>query len=317
MNDRHATDSGMGWDRRQTWADYVVDRVIRAVLWLALRLPYRARVATFGWLFRRVLGPLMGLERRAGANVSLVWPELDKSQIRHIVRASLDNMGRTFIENFSTTEFLERARGFEMTGPGLDALRAAQDVGRPVILATGHYGNYEAPRAALCQTGLQVGGIYRPMNNAYFNAHYVKTMSHFGGPVVPRGTSGMRALMRRLRDGGAMVMLFDQYMREGIEVPFLGRPSLTMTTAADLALKYNALLVPFFGIRSDDGIRFRAHFATPVKLTTTEDVTRALNDALSAQIESRPDQWFWVHRRWKVRRQRNRRTASTGPGPSA
>lgn len=316
MSTRPGANSGNGWERPQTKGDYITDRAIRVVLWLALRLPYRLRVSVFGWLFRRVLGPVLGLERRASDNVSLIWPELDRSQVRHIARASLDNMGRTFIENFSTVEFLQRADSFDMGGPGLQAFCDAQNAGRPVILATGHYGNYEAPRAALCQKGWQVGGIYRPMNNARFNEYYVTTMSHFGGPVVPRGTSGMRTLMKRLRDGGAMVMLFDQYMREGIEVPFLGRPSLTMTTAADLALKYDAVLIPFFGIRSEDGLGFHAHFAAPVKLTTTEDTTRALNDALSAQIEAVPDQWFWVHRRWKVRRQRTRRTASTGPGPS-
>lgn len=306
----------VGWQRSQTAADRVADAAIRAFLWLALRLPYDRRVALSGWLMRK-LGAVQGAEQRAVENIRLVWPELDRSQARAIARGSLDNFGRTFIENFSTEEFLARAATTRLTGAGLEALRAARAAGRPAILATGHFGNYEAPRAALCALGWQVGGIYRPMNNAFFNAHYVKTMTAFGGPVVPRGTAGTRALMKAVRQGGFMVILFDQYMREGVELPFLGRPSLTMTSPADIALKYDAVLVPFFGIRNPDGLTFTAQFDAPVPHGDPLAMTRALNDALTARIEAHPEQWLWVHRRWKVRRQRTRRTANTSPGPSA
>jgi KDO2-lipid IV(A) lauroyltransferase len=278
---------------------FLVNLVSRGLIGLALALPYRARVAFLGWLMRRVFGPLAGYRRRALDNLALVWPDLPPDRRRQIADQALDNAGRTLIENYSTADFTARAARLTPQGPGLAALESARAEGRPVILVSGHFGNYEAARAALVARGFQIGGLYRNLKNRYFNAHYVKTMQAFGGPVFPQGRAGTAGFVRHLKDGGQLVLLFDQDVSGGTPIPFLGRPARTALSAAELALRIKADLVPFFAIRQPDGLDFRIELDAPVPHGDPVGMTRAITAALERRVTAHPGQWFWIHNRWK------------------
>ena len=88
-------------------------------------------------------------------------------------------------------------------------------------------------------------------------------------------------------------------MREGEVLDFLGQPSKTILSPAELALKFKAYLIPFFGIRNEDGFSFTALFEKPIEHTDSMIMSQQLNDRLSEHISYNPDQWFWIHRRWK------------------
>ena len=94
-------------------------------------------------------------------------------------------------------------------------------------------------------------------------------------------------------------LLIDVYDADGTEMPFLGRPALTALSAAQLALRYDALLVPYFGIRAADGVSFSVEIDAPIPHPEPRDMMRAATAALEARITRHPEQWFWVHRRWK------------------
>jgi KDO2-lipid IV(A) lauroyltransferase len=219
---------------------------------------------------------------------------------KSIARACLNNVGRTFIENYSAEEFPKRMAQIEPRGPGYGALQHAAKQGQPVILVTGHFGNYEATRAALVARGFDVGGLYRNMKNPYFNAHYVQTMQSFGGPVFPQGRKGTAGFVRHLKGGGRLVLLIDQHIHVAAIHDFMGRPARTAESAADLALRYGALLIPFYGIRQPDGVSFDCVLEEPVPHSDAATMTQALNDSLAARVKDDPEQWFWVHRRWRI-----------------
>lgn len=272
---------------------------MQAALKPALALPYEKRVRFMGWLMSRVVAPALRWDRRIEKNLAMVLPDLPEADVRRLVRSVPDNAGRTLIENFSTEELLKRAADTPITGEGLAAFEEAQAAGRPVILATGHFGNYEAGRAALTRRGHTIGGLYRPLTNPYFNESYRRTMEAFGGPVVPQGRQGTAAFVRALKDGRAMVLLFDLFVHEGEEIPFMGRPVRTALSAAELSLRYGADLIPFYAIRQPDGLTFEVEMDAPVPHSDPATMTRALNESLEARIATHMDQWFWVHRRWK------------------
>ena len=186
------------------------------------------------------------------------------------------------------------------TGAGVSALEQAAATGRAVILVTGHYGNYEATRACLVARGYDIGGLYRDMKNPYFNAHYVKTMEAFGGPVFAQGRRGTAGFVRHLKQGGQLVLLFDQHVFGAPQLDFLGEPANTALSAAELALRYDALLIPFYGIRQADGLSFETVLEAPIPHTDALTMTQLLNDSLAARIIADPEQWFWVHRRWRI-----------------
>lgn len=295
---------GKSWG--ETAGDWLSDRAVRLLIGAALRLPYAQRLALVGWAMRRVVAPLAGYRGRALANLAHVFPQMPLAERRRIAAGVAENVGRTLIENYSGTEFTGRMAQLPLQGPGVAALEAARAAGQPVILVTGHFGNYEAGRAALVARGYEIGGLYRPMKNSYFNAHYVKTMESFGGPVFAQGRRGTAGFVRHLRAGGMLVLLFDQHVRKEPVLDFLGQPARTPTSSADLARRYGALLLPFYATRGEDGLSFTVELEAPVPHGPPEDMMQALNDGLAARVRARPEQWFWFHNRWKG--------AGDGPG---
>ena len=278
---------------------FLVNLAARGLIGLALALPYAWRVGFVGWLMRRVIGPLAGYGARARENLALIWPDLPEVERAAIAGASLDNAGRTLIENYSTHAFTARAKAIEPQGPGYAALIEARNSGRPVILVSGHFGNYEAARAALVARGFDSGGLYRNLSNRYFNAHYVQTMQAFGGPVFPQGRAGTAGFVRHLKAGGQLVLLFDQDVPGAPALPFLGHPARTALSAAELALRLEADLIPFFATRQPDGLGFSVELDAPIPHSHAEPMMRAVTEALETRVRVHPGQWFWIHRRWK------------------
>jgi Lauroyl/myristoyl acyltransferase len=290
-----------------TLGQYLGNLATRGLLSLALALPYRMRVRTMGWFMAHVFAPLAGYTKRVRANLHHVMPDMPEAEIRRLMRAVPDNAGRTLIEIYSGPEFIARMKDIRFEGPGAEILREARDNRRPVILHTGHFGNYDVPRAALIAHGYDVGSLYNPMKNKFFNEHYVKAIGTIGQPLFPRGRRGYAQLLKHLKSGGMIGFLSDVYVNEGAMLTFFGQPAPTALSAAELALKYDALLVPIYGVRLEDGLHFRVQVEAPVPHTTAEEMAQALNDSLEAITRQHMEQWFWIHRRWKPERQARRR----------
>jgi KDO2-lipid IV(A) lauroyltransferase len=141
------------------------------------------------------------------------------------------------------------------------------------------------------------------MSNRYFNAHYTRAIAEISEPVIPADDrKGLADMIRFLRKGGILGMLIDVHSSKYSEFSFFGRPARTATSAADMALKYGLLLVPMYGRRLDDDGHYTLHVEPPVPHSTPEEMTQILNDSLEQQVRAHPEQWFWIHRRWKNRK---------------
>lgn len=289
---------------RFRFAHWLQDRLLRGLIWGLLRLPYRLRVPLCGWVVSRVIAPLAGYSGRIRRNLAMILPDLPEAEVRRIVRAVPSNVGRTIIEIYSGAEFVARAVQHPLTGDGVAALEQAHRDNRPVILVTGHFGNYDASRAALIARGYRVGGLYMPMSNAFFNDHYVTAISGVGTPLFARGKKGLAAMVRHLRSGGMLGMLIDQHMSHGESLTFFGRTAMTALSAAELGLKYDALVIPTYAVRLPDGLGFRIIVEPPIPRGSPEEMTQALNDSLEHIVRQHLDQWFWIHQRWKGPRRR-------------
>lgn len=301
--------------RRSERADHgllarAIDLAARLLLGLALRLPYRWRVPLFGWLTSRILSPLAGYPARIRANLRHAWPEMPAEQVRKLVRAVPDNWGRTLIEIYSGPEFLARLAEVTPEGPGADQLAQDLTEGRPIVVVGGHFGNYDAFRGTLALQGHAVGALYRPMNNPYFNDHYTAAMASVAQPIFPRGRKGMAQMLKHLRAGQTLALLSDQYYGDGAPLSFFGQPAPTALSAAEMALKYGARLYPIHGLRQSDGLNFRVLVDAPIPEGTAEEMMQAFNDALEVQVRAHPEQWLWIHRRWKPERQRRNAAAN-------
>lgn len=282
----------------KTLSHKVANAVIRAFLAAAKVLPFDSRVHLMGWLATNVVAPITGNRKRIRENLAFAMPDLDAATREAIVRGVPYGMGRTLMELFSASDFLQRVPQFTMSGEGLQALDQAHKDGTPVMLVTGHFGNYDAMRGALLARGFNVGGLYKRMSNPFFHEHYLDAMKSIGEPMFERSRRGMTEMIRFLRSGGMVGIVLDQRMNDAPILNFMGHPARTSFSAAELALKYNALVVPVYGIRQPDG-SYALEIEAPVPHSTPEEMTQRLNDSLEQQVRAHPEQWMWTHNRWK------------------
>lgn len=184
---------------------------------------------------------------------------------------------------------------------GWEQVEAAKARGAPIVILTGHCGNWEVLAAVINGRGLNMRVAAREVDSPELNRWIVTLRSRFGTETIERGAAGAaRKLLATLREGGALGMLIDQDTRvEGVWVPFFGRPAYTPVGAAKIALKLGAAVVPAFIERRADGSHL-ARFAPP--LTLPADATAAtarMTAAIEAQVRAVPEQWVWWHKRWR------------------
>lgn len=285
--------------RKPTILERLEFALVRAILGVVHLMPYRRRIAAMGWVMQRVIAPLAGYNRRVRENLELVAPELSDAERKVMGGKIANNIGRMLGELFSPKEFVELAREVPLEGPGVEALIEAREAGRPVIILSGHFGNYDVMRAALIKNGFDVGGLYRRMNNPLFHEYYLNNISTIGTPLFERGRRGFGQMLRHLKRGGALAALIDVRAGSGEPLTFFGKTAWTALSMAELAVKYDALMVPVFAIRQEDGITFKAHVSEPIPHADPTKMTQDFNDILEVQVRENMEQWFWFHRRWK------------------
>ena len=288
-----------------TAADWLSDRVIRGLLSIAMARPYAQRIPLMGRLVQRLVAPVAGFDKRIRAGLAHARPDLSPPDVDRICREVADNFGRTVAEIYSGPEFTARVAAADpLTGPGLPLLMERQAAGLPVIGVVGHFGNYLAIPPAFGVRGLGLGAVYRPMDNPYFNAHYLAAMASITDPLFPRDRAGTIALARYVRAGGTATLGFDQYAHNGADLTFFGKSAPTVLGPAELALKYDAPLMPMNAVRQPDGLSFVVQIDAPIPPGPAPQMMQTANDRLEALVRAHMGQWFWVHRRWKPHRPR-------------
>lgn len=286
-----------------TILDRVMDRLLSAVFISLFKIldfiPYTRRVGTGGWLMDKVLSPILGYRKRVTDNLAHIHPDMSKQDANALMHKVCNNVGRCIVELSSPEGLMNVASQTELTGAGVDDLLATADAQKPVILVSGHFGNYDAIRYNMIHRNYKVGGLYRKMRYSRFNTYYVSRISKMGGSLFARDRKGMAKMVKFLKEGNMLALLIDQHMHAGKQLDFMGKPAFTALSSAEMALKYDALLVPVYGIRQPDGINFELRIETPIAHTDAVTMTQALNDSLAAVVDDHKEQWFWVHKRWK------------------
>lgn len=287
-------------EEKRRLSDWLVNLAARSLLGLAGLLPYRMRIPFMGWLSAHLVAPLAGYRGRIRANLALTCPELPRAEVERLVRAVGNNAGRMLGEMYSADELRARVAQIPLTGPGVAALEQARLARRPIVAVSGHFGSYDVLRIAFDLAGHSVGGLYRPMSNGYFNAHYTRAMHKISQPTFKQGRRGLAGMLKHLRAGNMIALLTDQRDEDGARLRFFGHPVMTPLSAAELALKYDAILIPAYGIRQPDGLGFDIVIEEPIAHSDPESMMQAVNDSLEARVRAHMDQWLWIHRRWKM-----------------
>ncbi len=270
-----------------------------ALVSLVMVIPYTLRIRLAGWASRVVMSRVTGIRPRIRQGLNHLFPDLPEPEVARIVAAVTDNMGRTAVEILSGQEFCNRTAATPIEGPGIAALDAARISGRPVLLLTAHFGNAAAIGSAFNAHGMPFATYFSPFRGPAFNRRYVAAVEAITSPLFPAGREGVAMMVRHLRAGGIMSISFDLDREHGEILDFLGKPARTVLSMAEMALRYDALLLPVHGIRQPDGLSFRVHVDKPIEHDEPRAMMQAANDCLGRMVTRHKDQWLWWHKRWK------------------
>jgi KDO2-lipid IV(A) lauroyltransferase len=269
---------------------------------LAWALPLDIASAACGAL-ARLLGPRLGVSRRARHNLRVALPERSAAAVEGILRGMWDNLGRVAAEYPHLKRIRVFAPGGRVETRGIEHLNRAVAAGRSAILFGAHLGNWEIAALAAGQYGIDVAQIYRAANNPLVD----RMIARFRGgdsEFIPKGAYASRRALAALRRGGHLSLLVDQKLNDGIAVPFFGRDAMTAPALATLALRFNCVVLPA-RVERLRGAHFRLTIEPPLPLPDSGDratdiaaLMAEVNRTLERWIRDCPEQWFWPHRRW-------------------
>jgi len=290
----------VGVRRVQDWTEGLFARLAFAFFRL---LPLDAASALGGALTRGI-GPLLGISKRARLNLRRALPDLTDADVRRIVRGMWDNLGRVVAEYPHLGEFKLYEAGGRVTVEGFREIVDARGPKTRFIFFSAHFGNWEIATLAATQAGLNVIEIYRAANNPFIDELINEARGVVGSELVPKGSIAARRAIGALAEGRHICMLVDQKINDGIPVPFFGRDAMTAPALARLALRYDCVVLPC-RVERVRGATFHFVADPPIKLPQTGDtqadvkqLMTAVNAAVEGWVRRRPEQWFWLHRRW-------------------
>jgi KDO2-lipid IV(A) lauroyltransferase len=195
---------------------------------------------------------------------------------------------------------------------GVNPLMSVLNQDRPVIIVTGHFGNFEIGGFALGVLTYPSHTVARPLDNPYLNT-YIKNFRESTGQFMISKNGGSEEIMKILNEQGLMALLVDQAAgKKGCMVEFFGKPASTFKAIGLLALKYNAPIVICYSLRrqNEEGefepLKFDIHITAtldpadlPPNIKNIKDVTQWFTKKLEDGIRKNPEQYWWIHRRWK------------------
>ncbi len=296
--------------RTKVWLEYTLARTLLGFLAM---LPRRAAV----WLMTNLAGlayhVLGGLRRVAMINLNIAFPELNDADRKRLAKGSFRNLGRVLGEmshfGSATAASVRELVEFPMDPGVREEIRRLRAEGRGVVLVSPHLGNWEVLVLGWAVFESPLCYLARPLDNPLVEQLTVDLRTKLGNRPINKTHSFMTAA-RALRREGQLGILADvnAHPKEGVFVPFFGLPACTPSGAALLAMRTNAGILVMCGAWDEKNDRYVAVHGRMVYPSKTGDRRRDIVEttaAFTAEVEKLvrqfPDQWMWIHKRWKTR----------------
>ena len=273
---------------------YPLESVAALVLWGVFKvLPVRAASEAGAWLGRAAGMILIGRNKIALHNMRIAFPEKTQRERRRILKKMWAHWGRFYAEMPHAASLARRVR---LTG--VEHLKQAQATGGFVCSA--HLGNWEMYGSLPAAGQFVFNPVYRPANNPVLNWLMFRRRA---GTLIPKGIHGARLILDTLKKRQFVLMLCDQKLREGIMVPFFGKPAKTPAAIATIALKMRVPILMAKCVRTPAG-RFEAVIFPLENMPAGKDdaavreVMQRINHIYEDWIRETPEQFLWIHRRY-------------------
>ncbi|HEY6446837.1 MAG TPA: lysophospholipid acyltransferase family protein [Acidobacteriaceae bacterium] len=262
-----------------------------------------AAVGALGWHV------LPRLRRTGMRNLELAYPDLPDSERERLLRNVYRFLGWQLAEFCQMPRYTRENTGDRMRYEGLEHYLTARDRGKGVLIVTAHLGAWELSSFWHSLMGYPMTMVIRRLDNPRVDRMVNDIRCLHGNHVVHKDDFA-RGLLAAMRRGETVGILMDTNMTppQGVFVPFFGVPACTASGLARVALRTGAAVLPGFMVWEPGEKRYVLRFGAEIPLAETGDEERniaestaRLTEAIEAAIRRHPDQWLWVHRRWKTR----------------
>jgi KDO2-lipid IV(A) lauroyltransferase len=248
--------------------------------------------------------------RRVGMrNLGLAFPEKTAKERRAILKGVYKSLGRLLGEFCLFPYYTVTNASQAVVYQGLENFDVAEQRGKGVLFLTAHFGGWEVASFFHSLNGHPVRIVVRPLDNPYVDALVTHYRTLHGNSIVPKNDFA-RGLMAAMRNNESVGILMDTNMTppQGVFVPFFGVDACTASGLARIALRTGGAVVPSFTIWDSQLRKYRLTFQPALQLADTGDAeadaitnTAMFNRVIEDAVRKYPDQWLWLHRRWKTR----------------
>jgi len=286
---------------------YFLEFVIVIIFFLIFKIIGLKLSSDLGEIIGKYFGPLFRKKTIAKKNILIAFPDLNENSINEMIERMWKNIGRIFgeyihINKFSIMDLKKIKIGFA----NKNNFEILKKNNKPVVFFSGHFANFELMAKCLQELGFNIGAIYRPLNNIFLNPIMEFIRKKYICPIqIEKGSNGTKKLIKHISTNNPLALMIDQRLSSSIRVPFFNQPATTTTTPAQLAIKYDALLVPVF-LKRLEKTNFEFFIEEPLIINRTNhydkdifNITQIMNKKIEEFIKRDSAHWLWSHDRWK------------------
>ncbi|MGH1455223.1 MAG: lysophospholipid acyltransferase family protein [Alphaproteobacteria bacterium] len=282
---------------------YIFEAVLLYALFFIFKTMSPEMASNIGGWIGKTIGPKLAASRKAKKNITRALPDKTETEKNKIIKDMWENLGRIIAE-YPHLETLS-LKNTQITYKGDTKLLTQSKT--PMIFFGGHIGNWEVNCAAtLTQMNRPATLTYRAPNNPFVAKLLDKTRTLNGRlTAYPKSRESGRHLIKTLKNAKSIGILIDQKYAEGLNIPFFGYDAMTNPIFVQLCQKFKCPLIPIRNERLS-GCNFRLTIYPPINVMNDDDTTRPIEDVIKEShklleewITERPEQWLWLHRRWK------------------
>ena len=286
---------------------YFLEFILVIFFFLVFKIIGLKLSSDLGEIIGKYFGPLFRKKTIAKKNILIAFPNFNEKSINEMIDRMWKNIGRIFGEYIHINKFsIIDNNKKKIVFTNRNNAEILKKNNKPIVFFSGHFANFELMAKCLQELGFNIGAIYRPLNNIFLNPIMEFIRKKYICPIqIEKGSNGTKKLIKHISNNNPLALMVDQRLSSSIRVPFFDQPATTTITPAQLAIKYDALLVPVF-LKRLEKTNFEFFIEEPLITNRTNDydkdifnITQIMNIKIEEFIKRDPAHWLWSHDRWK------------------
>ena len=283
--------------------NYLLQYILIKLFFFICKIIGYKKASNLGELIGKKVGPKFKSKKIIERNINLIFPDIKSERVDEIIQKMWGNYGRILSEYVFMKDFRNGNLKDYINIKGLEYLNEIKNKKIPVVFVSGHFNNFELMAMQIEKNGIQLGAIYRPLNNFFLNSTMENIRKNFiCNKQIKKGLSGIREILNLFKKNTSIALMIDQRVTEGIKSNFFRQKAFTTTIPAQLVKKFGCPIISIY-IERVNKHKFEMVINKPIYFSKDESleyITQQLNYLLEKMILKKPEQWILTHNRWKL-----------------